>query len=356
MTIAGSESHATIYRELLRFGGFYGIDENRIRPIIDRLAFDTYTEIILKERGLEVVVGGVGRAAYLLDLAARFHADDEMMRIFDDLTRTFPSKMAYLKFDLTPNGEDTTFYSTVIEPWEPALAFLSRIPSVRPALPALQPLIAPSPICFMLAMRRGRGNVVVKTYHLADRRSDASFKPTIVSHRLCDGAVADDIKYYTVGVAWEQLRFDARWADIVDFAKSVLGERHLLVLGERRQGERVAERKAYVFRYDSRQTDGYTLKSYNFYRHEGFRLIELGRYRDAVRSFTNAIDLHGDDAHSYNDRGFCFLQLGDYARAIEDCATAVALDGRIASTNLEVARRLKAATANGAGAPVGAAP
>jgi tetratricopeptide (TPR) repeat protein len=99
------------------------------------------------------------------------------------------------------------------------------------------------------------------------------------------------------------------------------------MLGERRDSSRAAEMKMYVFRRDSRETEHYRLLSYNFYRHEGFRLIELGRYREAVRSLTNAIDYQSHDAHAYNDRGFCFLQLGEYERAIEDCSMAIALDG-----------------------------
>ena len=88
-----------------------------------------------------------------------------------------------------------------------------------------------------------------------------------------------------------------------------------------------------------RQSEHFDLSSYNYYRHEGLRLVELGRYGDAVQSFTNAIDFRADDAHSYNDRGYCFIKLGDHERAIRDCWTAITLDATVSPANLYAARR-----------------
>lgn len=340
METQDAHGHAAIYRELLTLGGFYGVDEHQLRSIVNHLRLDVYTEIVLKENGLEVVTGGERRDAVLQDLVAKLQPDDELARTFDALARRFPGMMRYVKFDLTSGG-GVSLYSMLVEPWEEVFDFLAHIPSIRPALGELRSLISASPTCLILGMRRARdsGELMLKTYHLAERRSGEAFKPTLISHGLSAGAVLPDIKYYTAGITWEQARFDDRWSRIIDFAAPIFGNGYLLMAGERRDGRRAAEMKLYVFRRDSRETGYHMSPSYNFYRQEGYRLIALGRCRDAVRSLTNAIDYQNHDALAYNDRGYCFLQLGEYERAIEDCSMAIALDGAIAPNNLEVARR-----------------
>jgi hypothetical protein len=60
----------------------------------------------------EVVTGGEGREGHLLDLMAKFKPDDELARVYDRLTRRFPGKMRYAKFDLTSDGS-VSLYSMI---------------------------------------------------------------------------------------------------------------------------------------------------------------------------------------------------------------------------------------------------
>jgi hypothetical protein len=334
-----SDGHARILSEVSQLGRFYGIDDRHLFSIFDCLTFDCYTEIVLQAHSLDLVVGGVGKEDYLMQLAAERGAADDVIGVFDRLTRAFPQKMPYLKLCLTPNGGMPTLYSTLLEPWEQVLDFLRSVPSVGDAADALEAQLAGSQICFILGARLAPGtrNLMVKTYHLADRTGGVSTKPTLISHRIANGAVSQDPKYYTAAVQWEQLIFDSRWKQIVAFCKSLFQQDHPLMLGEMRGRDQTTEKKVYVFRQDIRQSEHYKLSSYNFYRHEGLRLVELRRYYDAVQSFTNAIDFQKHDAHAYNDRGYCFIQLGECERAIRDCRTAMALDATISPNNLRAA-------------------
>jgi tetratricopeptide (TPR) repeat protein len=61
----------------------------------------------------------------------------------------------------------------------------------------------------------------------------------------------------------------------------------------------------------------------------GRRTAYLGYYRDAIDIFSNAIDLHPDDARIYRHRGHRYLTVRDFDRAIADFERAAALvEGR----------------------------
>lgn len=57
----------------------------------------------------------------------------------------------------------------------------------------------------------------------------------------------------------------------------------------------------------------------------GRRLAYLGRYRDAIATFTRGIELHPDDARMYRHRGHRRLTLRDFDGAIDDFLVAVDL-------------------------------
>lgn len=57
----------------------------------------------------------------------------------------------------------------------------------------------------------------------------------------------------------------------------------------------------------------------------GRRTAYLGHYRDAIEIYTNAIELHPDDARIYRHRGHRYLTVRDFDRAIADFERAAAL-------------------------------
>lgn len=89
----------------------------------------------------------------------------------------------------------------------------------------------------------------------------------------------------------------------------------------------------------------------------GSVLDRIGRYDDAVGSFTRAIELEARNrseyARSYNNRGQTRLRLGDYSGAVGDFKEAlrVAPDDRLADDNLSRAIRLRRSPADVERAP-----
>lgn len=51
-----------------------------------------------------------------------------------------------------------------------------------------------------------------------------------------------------------------------------------------------------------------------------------GEYSEAIKSFTEAINLEPDKADFYHNRGFAFRKLKQYKNAIEDYSNAIELD------------------------------
>jgi len=55
---------------------------------------------------------------------------------------------------------------------------------------------------------------------------------------------------------------------------------------------------------------------------EGNRLFGAGKFRDAVRLYSEAIELDGSDHTFYGNRAACLLHLDEFAHALKDAVTA----------------------------------
>ncbi|KPA86484.1 protein kinase putativeMAP kinase kinase-like protein [Leptomonas pyrrhocoris] len=63
-------------------------------------------------------------------------------------------------------------------------------------------------------------------------------------------------------------------------------------------------------------------------REEGNEAFKAGRYNDAVRYYTQAIDVDPDSEFNYSNRSFAYFRLREYERAAADAADAIRLNGR----------------------------
>lgn len=54
------------------------------------------------------------------------------------------------------------------------------------------------------------------------------------------------------------------------------------------------------------------------YSNRGFAYRKLGRYRDAIREYSRALELNPDNVKTYNNRGYSYAKDGEYDRAIAD--------------------------------------
>jgi len=63
---------------------------------------------------------------------------------------------------------------------------------------------------------------------------------------------------------------------------------------------------------------------------QGNKLVEQGRYNEAITEFTRAIELDPNMAVSYSNRAGSYNEKGEYDLAIADCNKAIELDPRLA--------------------------
>jgi len=72
------------------------------------------------------------------------------------------------------------------------------------------------------------------------------------------------------------------------------------------------------------------------WRERGNDAYDDGRYEDAVRCFTAALEARGGDAKSFSNRSACFMKLGKFSQALRDGERAVDLDGQWAKARCRV--------------------
>lgn len=360
-----------IAAELARLATFYGEDHSWPR-IIATLDLGHYVEIVLTVDGFEVVTGGVGREAELIDEARALGFPPEVVDAFQQCASRFPQKMVYGKVALGPNPAPSTMYVGLIEPWAVVVPFLSTLPGLDVALETLAEQAAERRICYMLAFSKVERDLVVKTYCLAPRPAGgAKSDPFLISRRLRAGQASLEQKTYTAGVSWDDLPADGRWPAIASLGRSLFGEAYALVRSDDARGGV----KLYVFRYDKRESATYSLKTFNYYADEGVRLYQLGQAGEAVASLTEAIRFDRGDrarlfnmrglvhysqrqfdpaltdfdeairldeglAQAHNNRAATLLQLGDYEAAIYAASRALFLDPHSDPSNLDMAKRL----------------
>ncbi|XP_045119494.1 uncharacterized protein LOC123509333 [Portunus trituberculatus] len=73
-------------------------------------------------------------------------------------------------------------------------------------------------------------------------------------------------------------------------------------------------------------------------KNEGNELYKTKEYRDALRLYTQAIDLCPDCAAYYSNRSACYMMLGKYIEALNDAREAVRLDKAFVKGYLRVAK------------------
>lgn len=310
-----------IARELLALGAFYGLEDAAFTNSIHSLDLTDYVEIVLGQRNLELVVGGVGKEHALIELAHSRGFPGEIVQVFGDFAARFPDRMLYTKLCFGPEASPPSMYFVSIEPWDAILAFLDTLPSIRGSLPALRAAVGDSAICFLIGFTldpRTR-RLLVKTYHLFDRQQAAPDPmPFLVSHRLTEGRLLPTTKRYTVNVPWNSLHIDPRWTAIADQAQSLFGDSYALMRGESTPAADAADgMKAYVFRHDRRQGTSYQIRSYNYYADEAIRLLQAGDHPRAVASLDNAVDYAPDDIQTHERVSACYASMQRYTPAIE---------------------------------------
>jgi tetratricopeptide (TPR) repeat protein len=60
--------------------------------------------------------------------------------------------------------------------------------------------------------------------------------------------------------------------------------------------------------------------------YEGFMLLNAKNYKDAINTFSKAIQLNPESVEAYNNRGFAYNALGLYSNALDDMNRALLLD------------------------------
>ncbi|XP_063854233.1 dnaJ homolog subfamily C member 7-like isoform X1 [Scylla paramamosain] len=73
-------------------------------------------------------------------------------------------------------------------------------------------------------------------------------------------------------------------------------------------------------------------------KNEGNELYKTKEYRDALRLYTQAIDLCPDCAAYYSNRSACYMMLGKYTEALNDAREAVRLDKTFVKGYIRVAK------------------
>ena len=324
------ETDAQIKAECLLLAAALGLDPDALRPTLQHLDFSRYAEYVVDDHGLELICGGVGQAPALAAIARHLAVAPVIVDRFEACAVRYPGRMAGLKFCHGPAPHEPTLYLHLMQPWEEVFGFLSGYQELADALPRLRDRLGSSRICMLLAFSRDArsGEAVTKTYHPYDRSSAADRPrpmPLIVSHRLRGGAVQDGTKFYR--------RFDWRGAADVGEALAAragtvhqtLGRPYQAAHGYEMEEDLIGRGKLYVFRHDLRGL-GPRPRHDSIYTAEGERLRELGRYADAIQSYTNAIGHDGQDHLSRFGRGMCRILIGDFDAAAEDAAAARLLE------------------------------
>ena len=63
---------------------------------------------------------------------------------------------------------------------------------------------------------------------------------------------------------------------------------------------------------------------------QGYKLLNYGRYDEAIKEYTEAIELAPNFTEAYNTRGIAYVQQGELDQAIADFDKAIELDPELA--------------------------
>jgi len=70
-------------------------------------------------------------------------------------------------------------------------------------------------------------------------------------------------------------------------------------------------------------------QSFTEYARQGAKLMDNGKYEDAIKPFDKAIELNSDYNSAYGNRGICKAKLGRHDEAIQDFDKSIELKNQI---------------------------
>jgi tetratricopeptide (TPR) repeat protein len=128
-----------------------------------------------------------------------------------------------------------------------------------------------------------------------------------------------------------------RWSEIAAFGETLFGNKYVMIRSESAAGKA----KGYVFRFDKRQNASFSLKTYNHYVDEGYRLYQLGQIPAAIESLTDAIAFNLNTqvtlAQNYNNRGLLYFSIREFHKALADFKKAIELEEKLATAHNNIA-------------------
>lgn len=335
-----------IYNELLQLAEYYQIRDTQFENTLAKTDLSHYVEIVLLQDGFELVVGGTDREQELLEWARAMHFPAKIIEAFQQCTQLLPHKMLYSKICFGKKNTPPSLYLCPIEPWDKLLPFLQSLTEIAEGANELRDITNKREICFLCGFTTDQqDNLVVKVYHLSDRQFNLP-KPQhfLTSLRLSNGKLHDEVKTYTTNISWDYQLEKTDWTKVVTFARSLFGDRYQQMLGELTDPSGRQAFKIYLFRFDKRENEYYSLKTYNYYAAEGNSLLEEKLPRQAIRSFTEAIDFNtGSDlflANIYNVRGVLYYEQQEYQLAVNDFSKALEFNPNLGNDNLIAASQM----------------
>jgi tetratricopeptide (TPR) repeat protein len=323
------DTAATIRDEVTALSAFYGVENGPSLSALDSPLLREYVEIVLGERQMELVLGGVGRDDDVIALAGEHGIHPEAVAAFEACRRRFPGKMMYVK--LCKQADAGSLYFVLLEPWEALWGLFLGLGFADEVLGAIQDNVAGHRICFLLGFSYSGelGGLSVKAYHLSDRDAGSGVKhPFLVSRRFGRRTLQPDPKVYAARAGWEDFRALPGWAEVAARGERMFGNRHEMLKGVSGAGKA----KCYVFRHDARENARFTLKYYNYYVEEGNQLMKLSAFAEAERAYRHALLFAPHDADAQNHLGYAILMQERYLEGIRVVLGAKALNPRL--TNL----------------------
>ncbi len=213
----------------------------------------SYAEVVLTERGLELISGGKGRAV-AADLAriADAHGAVAIERFLRCHER-FPDRMLGLKLCLGHAAAAPTLYVRTMAPVAEVLELVATLPEHHAAVPELARELAENHLLYGLGFGKANsGEPLLKTYTLADvsvcgLRERVGF----VSWRASGATVEREAKRYLPDLAWS----DVPNADHFARLRSLLPVDHVGHLGVIERPGQKPEIKVYVERVGAIASD-----------------------------------------------------------------------------------------------------
>ena len=205
-----------VIAEARALAAWKGVPAGELERALELLAplLGGYAELVVAERGIEIITGGVGAsvAEELAAIAASCGAPAVTLAVFAACAAAFPSVMLGVKVCLGgANGGPApsappTLYVRTLAPREEVLRFLAAIPHTALALDTLAAALAGSGTIYGLGFSSHGEALATKTYTIGEVAPlGTEARPGFVSYRVVRGALSKETKRYVPDVAWNDL-------------------------------------------------------------------------------------------------------------------------------------------------------